>query len=285
MSTKIYPIQTGLVQVKRSQRSRLPGGLLSVLLDSSWSEWLPIYAWAIDHTEGIFVVDSGETARATEPGYYPGWHPYYRSSVRMRVQPSEEIGPLLKEMGINMRDVRSLVLTHFHTDHAGGLHHFKNSEILVSGSDYRLARSFMGKLMGYLPQRWPDWFAPQSIAFDRHSLGSFPQSYALTKAGDIHIVPTPGHTPGHLSVVVKVEDVFYFLAGDTSYSQELLLARRADGVSPDPQVAVQTQERILALAGERPLVYLPTHDPDSGTRLSEQRLLVKYEVEREPVYA
>ncbi len=152
MSVKIYAIQTGLVQIKTAQRVRKPGGLLRVLTDSQWTEWLPIFAWVIDHPEGIIVVDSGETAKTATPGYFPRWHPYYRSSVRMQVQPEEEIGPQLRQMGISQADVKTLVLTHFHTDHAGGLHHFPASNILVSGSDYHAAQGFVGRLGGYLPQ-------------------------------------------------------------------------------------------------------------------------------------
>jgi N-acyl homoserine lactone hydrolase len=72
MTVTIHAIQTGLVQIKRAQRVRKPGGLLRVLTDNQWTEWLPIFAWVIDHPEGIFVVDTGETARSTEPGYFPG---------------------------------------------------------------------------------------------------------------------------------------------------------------------------------------------------------------------
>ena len=62
----------------------------------------------------------------------------------------------------------------------------------------------------------------------------------------------------------------FFLAGDTSYNQTLLLAGKVDGVSPDPRVTERTHERIVGLAAERPLVYLPSHDPDSKRRLIER---------------
>jgi N-acyl homoserine lactone hydrolase len=48
-----------------------------------------------------------------------------------------------------------------------------------------------------------------------------------------------------------------------------LLAGKVDGVSPDPEVAHRTHAKILSLAAERPLVYLPSHDPDSVRRLKE----------------
>ena len=193
----------------------------------------------------------------------------------MNVRPEDEIGPQLRGMGITQEDIKTLVLTHFHTDHAGGLHHFPDTEILVSGPDYRFASGFGGRLRGYLPNRWPEWFSPEPIAFEPERFGPFERSYRVTKAGDVLIVPTPGHTPGHVSVVVNTEDVIFFLAGDTSYSESLLIKRMPDGVSPRASVAIDTMDRILRLADSQPLVYLPTHDPESVERLAEKRTVGK----------
>jgi len=88
-------------------------------------------------------------------------------------------------------------------------------------------------------------------------------------------VPTPGHTPGHVSVVVNTEDASFFLAGDASYSESLLINRTPDGVSPRASVTIDTMDRILRLADSRPLVYLPTHDPESVDRLTQRRTLGK----------
>src|SRR6516164_745965 len=63
---KIHAIQTGTVRIKVSQRigrGRGPMRLVNTLLDRSWTEPLPIYAWAIETAEGVIVVDTGETAR------------------------------------------------------------------------------------------------------------------------------------------------------------------------------------------------------------------------------
>ena len=90
-----------------------------------------------------------------------------------------------------------------------------------------------------------------------------------TSRGDVVIIPTPGHTPHHVSVAV-LGDVSFLLAGDTSYNESLLLAGKVDGVSPNPGVARQTHAKILSLAAERPLVYLPSHDPNAERRLREK---------------
>ncbi len=95
----------------------------------------------------------------------------------------------------------------------------------------------------------------------------------MTHAGDVVVVPTPGHTPGHVSVLVKSEDVTYFLAGDTSYTERLFLDQRPDGVSPKVEVTLGTLEQICRFATIQPLVYLPTHDPESVERLQERRIV------------
>jgi glyoxylase-like metal-dependent hydrolase (beta-lactamase superfamily II) len=86
------------------------------------------------------------------------------------------------------------------------------------------------------------------------------------------IVPTPGHTPHHVSVVVRGTPS-YLLAADTSYNQELLLAGVVDGVRPDMKVARQTHERIRELGRQEPLVYLPSHDAAGAERLANDEVL------------
>jgi glyoxylase-like metal-dependent hydrolase (beta-lactamase superfamily II) len=238
------------------------------MLDRQWTDPLPIFAWVIEHPEGIIIVDTGETARTAQAGYFPWWHPYYHLGVRAQVDPQQEIGPQLQELGIAPRDVRWLVMTHLHTDHAGGLHHFPNSEILVSRAEMEAASGLMGRARGYLNQHWPDWFSPRLVDFVSGGLGPFPQSVTLTARGDVHLVPTPGHTAGHLSVIVQDGDRSIFIAGDTSYNESLLWQQVVDGVAPDVAVAKQTLQRILSYVRSQPTVYLPSHDPRSAVRLA-----------------
>ena len=276
MTTRIHAIRTGLVQVRRPQmESRggsAPARLAHMLFDAEWSEWLPIYAWAIEHDEGVIVVDTGEASRVHERGYHPRWHPFYRRAVHFSVHPDEELGPQLRALGIGPRDVRQVVLTHLHTDHAGGLVHVTGSRIWVSAGELEAGRGLSGRLMGYLPHRWPKWLQTEPIRFERRPIGPFDEAMPLTARGDVLVVPTPGHTPNHVSVLVCGE-LSVLLAGDTSYNQSLLLAGKVDGVSPDPSVSRRTHARILGLARERPLVYLPSHDPDSAARLRDHVVL------------
>ena len=85
------------------------------------------------------------------------------------------------------------------------------------------------------------------------------------------IVGTRGHTAGHVSVVLEEDDHLVFFAGDTSYTEAIMVEGRVDGVSVDSQAARQALERIQRYARERPMVYLPSHDPESAQRLRERR--------------
>ena len=270
----IHAIQTGTVALTMRWREGAGRGrlrLLHTLLDREWTEPLPIYAFAIEHPEGVIVVDTGETARVSEPGYFPRWHPLLRFAVREHVAPEQEIGPQLERLGIRPSDVRRVVMTHLHTDHAGGLHHFPNSEILVSRAELAYASGLLGRVRGYPNQRWPASFDPTPIDLPAAPFGPFPASLRLTEAGDVTLVPTPGHTPGQVAVVVEEGDHSVFLAGDSSYTQDSMLNGVADGVGSDEQAQRLTHERIRAYAAGTPTVYLPAHDPETAARLTERR--------------
>ena len=286
---KIHAIQTGTVAVKTRQREGVGTGkrrFLNMVLDREWTAPLPIYAWVIEHPEGAIVVDTGETSRAHEPGYFPRWHPYFRSGLRESVQPDEEIGPQLKRLGLSPTDVRTVVMTHLHTDHAGGMRHFPKSDIFVSRVEWDHASGLRGRIRGYLNDTFPDWLRPRLVEFAAEPYEGFDSSFTLTSAGDVRLVPTPGHTPGQMSIVVDEDDgTRVFLAGDASYTEELMLRGAVDGVSPDDATAKATLERIRRFSEQAPTVYLPSHDPDSALRLLERRTAGPVASAREPIAA
>jgi len=268
---KIHAIHTGSVRIKTAQvegRGRALRRRLAVLTDRRWTQWLPTYAWAIEHSEGVIVVDTGQGTHLLESRR--SLHPYHRWEVNFRLERDEEVGPQLRALGIGPRDVARVILTHLHADHDGGLAHFPNTEVLVSRGELRTARGWIGRLRGYLPHRWPTWFDPIPLDLAPDAHGPFSASNRLTAAGDVIAVATPGHTADHLSVVVEHQGATYFLAGDASYDQRLMLAGRIDGISADDEVAGATLRAIGQFARSRRVVYLPTHDPESAARLAER---------------
>ncbi len=271
---KLHAIQTGSVRIKSAQVQGRGRGLqrrLGVFADRHWTGWLPTYAWVIDHPEGVIVVDTGQGAHLLETG--KSLHPYIRWEVAFRIDRDEEIGPQLRALGIGPRDVKRVVLTHLHIDHDGGLAHFPQTEILVARGELQAASGWLGRVRGYLANRWPSWFDPAPLDLTGGRFGPFAASTRLTNAGDVIAVATPGHTADHLSVLVRDEGITYFLAGDTSYDEQLMLSGGIDGVSADDDVASATLGAIRQLSRDRQTVYLPTHDPGSSARLADRRLV------------
>ena len=273
---QIHAIQTGTVAVRSRQQKGVGRGqarLARTLMDRRWTDPLPIYAWLIEHPEGLIVVDTGETAHVNDPGYFPRWHPYFKLGVKEWVEPDEEVGPKLKTLGFSPDDVRWVIMTHLHTDHAGGLAHFPRSEILVHRSEFDNASGLMGKVRGFLPHRWPSWFSPRLFKLPPEGFAPFPESLRITEAGDVTIVATHGHTKGHVSVVLEEGPQSVFFAGDSSYTQALMLEGAIDGVAPDERAARETLDRIREFTRQRPVVYLPSHDPQAGRRLDARDLV------------
>ncbi|MCL2430399.1 MAG: MBL fold metallo-hydrolase, partial [Alphaproteobacteria bacterium] len=127
---RIHAIQTGRVRIKQAQiigRGHLLRQLQPIL-SIEWADWVPVYAWAIEHPEGVIVVDTGSAVHLKS---LPRWNPYFRRSVRFDIEPEQEVGPQLRNLGIGQRDVKTVVLTHLHIDHDGGLAHFPHSRVFA----------------------------------------------------------------------------------------------------------------------------------------------------------
>ncbi len=268
---RIHAIQTGRVQIKASQIAGRGHGLrrrLAPLTDAEWSAWLPTFAYAIEHREGVILVDTGASAALKR---LPRWHPYFRFAVRFDIEPEEEAGPQLRARGIGPADVKRVVLTHMHIDHDGGLAGFPSSEILVSPGELAIASGLAGRLRGYLPGRWPKSFDPKPLILDKAAYGPFAHSRRLTADGAVIAVATSGHTRDHISVIVEDGDAAIVIAGDASYTEEAMLSGRIDGVGADESAELATLAAIRAFVASRPTIYLPAHDPDAARRLAERR--------------
>ncbi len=263
----IHSVQTGYVSVKTVHREYdgVDGtGFPAIFASRTWTEWLPISAWVIEHPEGVIVVDTGETARINEPGYTdcdPVTNLIYSGLLRFALSREDEIGAQLPLLGISPSDVRWVVQTHLHGDHVGGLAAFPRAEFLLSEADYR-------NPIGGLTCRYPANFNPTLVDHVTPTpLTGFPNGYALTQAGDVWIIPTPGHTAGHQSVVLLSGDKAYCFAGDASFSQAQVMGERVPGIALQPAENRITFTRLIQLATDIPLIYLPTHDPETRARL------------------
>lgn len=276
---RISAIQTGSVRIRPSQRAgRMdrPEWVrrMAILADRRWTEPLPIFAYLVEHPDGLILFDSGESGSPPPRWSRAWWHPFFRIAVDFQVARDDEIGPRLRARGIDPHgDITTLVVSHLHGDHADGLTHFRNTRVLVSDENWRAAQGLRGALDGALPRGWPSWLEPERVALTGPAAGPFAASYPVTADGRIFAVPTPGHMRGHMSLVVRDEGITWFLAGDATYDEELVRQDVVDGVSFSVATSRDTLRRIREFARGEPTVLLPAHDPLAAERLAERRVL------------
>ncbi|QIW15774.1 MBL fold metallo-hydrolase [Pasteurellaceae bacterium RH1A] len=268
---KIHCLTTGWVQIKvHHQLARLflrPLRVLDVLTDMKWSPKLPIGCWLIEHPEGLIMVDTGESSRANDKGYQPWWHPFMQFCERRGVLPSQEVGAVLKAKGFDPLAVKTVVMTHMHGDHAGGLGNFPNSRFVLSEQEKQAIDARNAAFNGYLKMHYPSWFKPEAIKFDGGAFENFEHCHKLTADGKVLLIPTPGHTLGHLSVVVDQGDHYVLIAGDASYAEDYLLKGEVDGVCIDEKLHEQSTAQLRELCRRKPTITQFAHDSESETRL------------------
>jgi N-acyl homoserine lactone hydrolase len=257
---QIHALSTGTVRVKHAFLFARRGvrRQLSLFTPGPFSDPLPIHLWLIEHEGRRILVDTGETAAAHDIPF-----------ARFDVAPAQELPGALAGVGAQPADVDQVVLTHMHGDHMDGAVHLGDTPVLVHTAELDYSRSVVSRLaQRLLRQPIPAGVRFEALTLDGGAFGAFAASSALTPDGRVIAVATPGHTPGHVSVVaIDDEGRHVLLAGDATDTLEQLHARRPDAVAPKPAVHVATLDRILAHGREHPTVYLPSHDPGSVARL------------------
>ena len=181
-------------------------------------------AFLVEHPGGHCLFDVGQTARAARPGYLPRWHPFLRLA-RFELTPSDEVAAQ-----VDPATVRLVVLSHLHTDHVGGLAPFRSAAVFVSRTEWQRARGVGGRLRGYVPQHWPAGLEPQLVDFDGPAVGPFAASHDLVGDGLLLLVPTPGHTSGHLGMIVRDTRGGWFLAGDAELARSVAAFCESEGL-------------------------------------------------------
>ena len=258
---RIHALSTGNVRVKHS--FLFPGAgarrQLDLLLPGPFSDPLPIHVWAIEHDGRLLLIDTGETASARNVPF-----------ARFELTPEQELPGAMRAAGLDLADVEEVLLTHHHGDHIDGIVHVR-APVRVHTEELAFLSERTSRVMRrLLRQPLPAGFDPRPFALTSEPFGAFDRSLPLSDDGRIVVVPTPGHTPGHVSVIcIDDEGRHVMLAGDVTDTLEQLHARRADAVAPDPAVHRATLGRILEHCAAHRTVFLPSHDPDSARRLRE----------------
>ncbi len=239
-----------------------------------WTAPRPINVYVIEHRDGLVLFDTGQDrASVTDPDYFPGGvnGVIYDRLARFEIGREETLSRGLATLGHRPSDVHTAVVSHLHQDHMGGLPELAGAEIVVSEEEWRSMRRPLAAARGFLRDhielpglRWRR-VTPEPL----DDVAPFADGHDLFGDGSLVLLPTPGHTPGSLSMLVRRPGrAPLLLVGDLTYDAGLLAAGEIPGVGNKSQLRRAVAD-VNALRDRLPgLTVLAAHDPAAAELLA-----------------
>jgi N-acyl homoserine lactone hydrolase len=185
----------------------------------------------------------------------------------LRVAKGQDAVSQARERGVEPASFGTVVLTHLHYDHAGAARRLPDAEFVFDRREWRPA--VRGRLLaGYRretvdrPLAWRTLgltAGPPSNGFD-HTLDLFGD-------GSVRLVSTVGHSPGHLSVLLRAAAGPVLVVGDAAYTRAAIAEGHDQPATADRAAyhrSLAALRRFAAANPEAPLIC--SHDPPSGDR-------------------
>jgi N-acyl homoserine lactone hydrolase len=173
-----------------------------------------------------------------------------QSTLKIVMRPEDAIVARLASIGVRPDDVAVVVNSHLHFDHAGNNGAFPKATFIVQTEHLAYAKgkpSFPG------------------VYWDIKELSYLPTSGRARVARGVEVVPTPGHAPGHQSLVVDLADTGrVVLCGDAAFVRENL--ERGEIRAPDEAAAKQSLALIRSLVKDDLARAFTSHDAASWSR-------------------
>lgn len=242
-----------------------------------WTEPRPINVYVIHHREGVVLFDTGQDrASVTDPGYFPGGLNglVYSRLATFDIGPDQTLQAGLKTLGTSLDDVHTAVLSHLHQDHIGGLPVLGGSRIVVARTEWDTLAKPLPYARGLMPEHIDlpglNWAPTDHEPLGDPSIAPFSVGHDLFGDRSLTLLPTPGHTPGSMSLLVRRPGQRPLLmVGDLTYDDDLLVDGHVPGVGDKPlmrSATVMVNQLRRTLPG---LVVLPAHDPGAAARLAD----------------
>lgn len=222
-TVRLHPLLAGEMLTPSGFLDR-PGGPLAVprvfAARPSSGTWIPIPAFLVEHpTAGPVLVDTGlHPSVAEDPGESFG--PGFGRVLRFRVTAEQALRAQLRARGVQPDEVRVVVITHLHFDHASGVSELPQATFVLDRAEWAAATGRAAWREGYLSRQFGhdfDWRALdyEAPAIDSHE--TFGRAVDLFGDGSVRLLSTPGHTAGHQSVLLRLSGRQALLTGDAAY--------------------------------------------------------------------
>ena len=194
--------------------------------------------------------------------------------ARFEIGPQQTLSAGLGRIGYAAADVKTAVVSHLHQDHIGGLAELGQADIVVSRAEWDTLSNPLPEMRGLMARHIDlpglRWRRIEPEPTNDSGLAPFRSGHDLLGDGSLVLLPTPGHTPGSMSMLVRQPGrPPLMMVGDLTYDAHLLETGHVPGVGSRRRLR-ETTAMVNTMRQRYPgLVILPAHDPGAASRLAQ----------------